>query len=330
MKQKASLGDLRIAVDGMGGDFGPRLAFEACCIFLAQNPGVAIDFFVQEPFLAPSEPPQHLCLVLCQEAVLAQDSPAFVLRHKQASSMGQALAALRAGRVQACVTAGNTGGLVMLAAHILGMQPDVSRPVLCTPVPTQNGATWLLDLGGVLAPDAPRLLEYACLGAAEATRVLKRRVRVALLNLGQEAEKGPKVVREAADLLAAHSEFDYMGFVEPAGLFAGDADVVVCDGLMGNMVLKSAEAAAATVLNALRSQFAANPWRRLLAGLFQGVFRQARAQLHPSALNGARLLGVNGVVVKSHGGADKEAFLAALHAALRAVEVSAGQVINSD
>ncbi|HMW48174.1 MAG TPA: phosphate acyltransferase [Cellvibrionaceae bacterium] len=310
---------VRIAVDGMGGDFGPRLAFEACCIFLQQQPRAEIDLFVVESFAAPFACPARLRLVMCPLAVLPADNPTQVLRHKQASSMGQALVQLRDGAAQACVSAGNTGGLVMLAAHLLGIRAGVTRPVLCTAVPTAIGATWLLDLGGVLAPDADRLVEYAHLGAQQARRVLKRPVTVALLNLGQEDEKGPLEVKAAAQRLKISSEFEYVGFVEPAGLFAGAADVVVCEGLVGNMVLKSAEAAAATVLSVVRREFSASPWRRLLALFCRGVFGRVRRQLHPARLNGALLLGVNGVVVKSHGGADQEGFLAALNLAYRAV-----------
>lgn len=309
---------VRIAVDGMGGDFGPRLAFEACCIFVRCQPDAEVDLFVVESFVAPTSCPERLRLVAAPSAVLPGDNPALVLRHKQASSMGQALAHVRSGAAHACVSAGNTGGLVMLAAHLLGICQGVTRPVLCTAVPTATGATWLLDLGGVLAPDADRLVEYAHLGAQQARRVLGRAVTVALLNLGQEDEKGPPEVKAAAQRLKNCSEFQYLGFVEPAGLFAGAADVVVCEGLIGNMVLKSAEAAASTVLGALRREFTASPWRRLLAWLCRGVFGRVRAQLHPAHLNGALLLGVNGVVVKSHGGADQEAFLAALNLAYRA------------
>lgn len=310
---------VRIAVDGMGGDFGPRLAFEACCIFLRRQTDAAIDLFVVETFVAPFKCPERLCLVVCPLAVLPGDNPVQVLRHKQASSMGQAIARVRDGGADACVSAGNTGGLVMLAAHLLGISAGVTRPVLCTAVPTASGATWLLDLGGVLAPDADRLVEYAHLGAQQARRVLKRPVSVALLNLGQEEEKGPAEVKAAAQRLKATSEINYLGFVEPAGLFSGVADVVVCEGLLGNMVLKSAEAAAATVLSVVRREFSASLWRRLLAWLCRGVFKKVRAQLHPARLNGALLLGVNGIVVKSHGGADQEAFLAALNLAYRAV-----------
>ncbi|MFO1369712.1 MAG: phosphate acyltransferase [Marinagarivorans sp.] len=314
-----ALAAVRIAVDGMGGDFGPRLAFEACCIFLRQHPDAAVDLFVLESFLPPANCPEGLRLVACPSAVLPADNPAQVLRHKQASSMGQALAQVRDGVAQACVSAGNTGGLVMLAAHMLGMNQGVSRPVLCTAVPTAVGATWLLDLGGVLTPDADRLVEYAYLGAQQARQVLKRPVSVALLNLGQEDAKGLPEVKAAAQRLKSSSDFQYLGFVEPAGLFSGAADVVVCEGLLGNMVLKSAEAAAATVLNVVRREFSASPWRRLLAWLCRGVFARVRAQLHPARLNGAVLLGVNGIVVKSHGGADQEAFLAALNLAYRAL-----------
>ncbi|HEY6527658.1 MAG TPA: phosphate acyltransferase [Cellvibrionaceae bacterium] len=310
---------VRIAVDGMGGDFGPRLAFEACCDFLALQPDTAIDLFVVEPFTAPSDCPDRLCLVYCQQAVLADDNPVYALRHKQASSMGQALTYVRDGLAGGCVSAGNTGSLVMLASHLVGIKPGVTRPALCTAVPTQTGASWLLDLGGVLSPDADRLAEYAYLGASEARRVLKRRISVALLNVGQEAEKGPQVLREAAQRLKSANDFDYIGFVEPAGLFAGAADVVVCDGLMGNMVLKSAEAAAATVLTVVKNEFMTSLWRRTLAWLCRGLFREIRSQLHPAGLNGALLLGLNGIVVKSHGGADKEAFLAALNIAYRAI-----------
>lgn len=309
---------IRIAVDGMGGDFGPRLAFEACCIFLQNQPGAEIDFFVTEPWVAPENLASRMCIITCPQAVLASDSPQLVVRRKRDSSMGQALAALRAGSVCACLSSGNTGGLVMLAAHILGMQAGVHRPVLCTRVPTQTGFTWVLDLGGVLMPDAQRLVEYAHLGAQQAARSLGRRVSVGLLNIGKEAHKGTEVVRQAAEYLAAKAEFEYVGFIEPAGLFAGKADVVVCDGLAGNLVLKSAEAAAATVLNILRSQFKANPWRLFLAWLCRGIFRQVHSQLHPAQLNGAQLLGVNGLVVKSHGSADQEALVAALTIVYRA------------
>jgi phosphate acyltransferase len=320
---------IHLAVDGMGGDNGPRLAFEACHLFLQHRSDVTIHFFAQDDVINQPQTHERFHWVSCDEAVGMADEPANALRHKQRSSMAMALQALRSGTCQVCVSAGNTGALVAFSRHILAMQPGIDRPALCRPIPTEQGACWMLDLGANLEASASMLVQFAHLARPLAARLCGREPRVALLNLGTEAAKGLLPIREAAQGLQSDPALDYVGYLEPSDLFSGRADVVVCSGFAGNMALKASEGAATFLFAQLRKALAARFGSRVLGFLLKPLLKKLHRQFHPAALNGAFLLGVNGVVVKSHGAADLEGFLAALRVAADAV-LAQGHKENRD
>jgi glycerol-3-phosphate acyltransferase PlsX len=239
--------------------------------------------------------------VHCADAVAMDASPTEVLRRGRDTTMSRALDFAAGRAVEAVVSSGNTGALMVLARARLGMLPGVERPALMSEFPVRGGITRVLDLGANIGVDAERLSEFALLGNAAAAALLGRRPRVALLNIGSEPGKGPDVVRQAARLCAEH-DIDFHGFIEGHAVFEGGIDVVVCDGFAGNILLKSAEGAIGMLLDDV--QGAARGWR---AG--PGV-RRLRRRLHqrydPAGHNGASLLGVDGIVIKSHAHASVE------------------------
>ena len=246
--------------------------------------------------------------LLSSEHVLPNDAgPAQALRQGSGSSMQVALERLAGGHCGAAVSAGNTGALMALSRQVLGMLPGIERPALMAALPTAIEPVWVLDLGANVGVDAQRLLEFARMGRA-AVRVLRgTEPRIGLLNIGQEPSKGPDVVREAARLMEADSALEYTGFVEADQVFAGGVDLVVCDGFAGNVLLKGAEGMARLIASNLQQQL--GPWRsRMVAGPLRRLYDKH----DPSRHNGAPLLGVRGIVIKSHGGASVRGFASAI------------------
>jgi len=228
--------------------------------------------------------------------------------------MHHALERLAAGRSSAVVSAGSTGALMALSRQVLGMLPAIERPALMAALPTAKNPVWVLDLGANIGVNAHRLLEFARLGDTS-VRVLKnRRPRIGLLNIGHEPNKGPDVVREAARLIEGERGMDFGGFVEADQVFSGQVDLVVCDGFAGNVLLKSAEGMARLLFGAFAREL--SPWR---ARLVRAPLEQLYDKLDPSRHNGAPLLGVRGIVIKSHGGACEGGLASAI--GLAALEV---------
>lgn len=290
-----------VAVDCMGADFAPEQGVRAAA--LALNDDAALDLCLVGSSrvlsaalgeLAPAVR-RRLAIEPCSDFVSMEATPAEALRHGQRSSMARALDLQREGTVQATVSAGNTGALMALTRARLGMLDGVERPALMTCFPVAGGEAWVLDLGANIGVDADRLTEFARLGSAAVGALIGRKPRVGLLNIGTEANKGPDVVREAARLCEA-TGIDLIGFVEGHDVFAGKANVVVCDGFAGNILLKSAEGAIEMVLGEVGR--AAGRW---LAGpALRRLGRDLHRRYDPSRHNGASLLGVGGIVVKSH------------------------------
>ena len=249
------------------------------------------------------------------------ESPALALRGKPDASMRRMLELVRDGEAQAAVSAGNSGALMVLSRQVLGMLDGIDRPAMVTSVPTAAGSCLLLDLGANVDCTPQHLQQFAVMGSVLAEVQGIRAPRVALLNIGSEPNKGNQQVRQAAALLeqSCLCSLNYTGFVEGHGVYAGAADVVVCDGFAGNVLLKSSEGLASLLVERLTAVFRGG-WRGRLAGLLaRPLLRQLRDELHPARYNGAGLLGLRGVVVKSHGNADAEAFAAAIVRALQQV-----------
>ena len=304
----------------MGGDHGSRFCVLAVLDFLQKYPSARVSLFGRSqeitPIVSTSDYLSRITLVDCSDVVDMSDSPVFALRHKQSSSMWKSLSALSDGYVDACVSGGNTGALVAISSHLLSSIGNVKRPVICKPIPVESGKSFLLDMGANLSCSSELLVQFALLGRlfAEASGVPNP--SVALLNVGAEQGKGLPTLREASIALEADPGTNFVGFVEGNELFSGRVDVIVCDGFVGNVALKSSEGAARFLMASLRREFQSSAWSRILGFMVKPLFMRWAYRYHPSQLNGAVLLGLTQVVIKSHGSADQLGFFRALEAAL--------------
>jgi len=250
------------------------------------------------------------------EVVAMSESPANALRKKKDSSMRVAIDLVKEGVAEACVSAGNTGALMATAKFVLKMLPGVDRPAIIAELPAIGGTVHMLDLGANTISDADQLFQFAVMGSiitADIRRI--ERPRVALLNIGVEDTKGHDTVRDAAARLN-QSGLNYVGFIEGNEIFSGKADVVVTDGFTGNVALKTMEGTTGLISHYVRKAFTRNLLTRLQAALAGPVLHGLRADMDPRNYNGASLVGLNGIVIKSHGGADSYAFAHAIETAL--------------
>lgn len=320
----------RLAIDAMGGDVGPACTVPATIDMLSRCPELRVELYgdhasISEwltrrerdiPTLA-----DRVEIVHCSQVVGMAEKPSSAVRSKHESSMWRALQSVAEGRAHACVSAGNTGTLMAMGMAILGTLPGVDRPAVCTAVPTRAGHSYLLDLGANVDCTASQLHRFAVMASLMVAAVDNRVApSVALLNLAEEGAKGNREVRAAAALLAADATLNYLGFVEGDGIFAGEFDIIVCDGFAGNVALKASEGVAGMVLAAITQMFDSGPRARLAYLLLRPRLRELRQQIDPAAHNGASLLGLRGVVVKSHGRASREGFGNGLAVAMREAE----------
>ena len=312
-----------ISIDAMGGDHGPSVVVPAVARvvkdgvgahFLLHGDEAALQAAVAKlPALQGRVEIRHT-----DKVIAADDKPAQAMRRGKGTSMWNALESLRAGEAVACVSAGNTGALVAISKLILRMAAGVERPALVANWPTLKGRTAVLDVGANISCDAQRLVEFAILGAAFHHAVNgSARPTVGLLNVGSEEEKGHEELREAHRMLRDMSslELDYHGFVEGDDIPKGTVDVVVTDGFTGNVALKTAEGLARYVGAELRRAFTAGPLERLGALIASAALRRMAERFDPSTINAAPFLGLNGIVVKTHGGADARGFATAIRVA---------------
>jgi glycerol-3-phosphate acyltransferase PlsX len=311
-----------IAIDAMGGDFGPRNIVQASIACLSASPSLHLTLVGQslilEDLLArhPGVDRSRLRVVNASEVVTMDDRPAQVLRGKPDSSMRVALGLVADGQAQACVSAGNTGALMVLSRFLLKTLPGIDRPAMVAAIPTQRGYCQLLDLGANVDCSAENLYQFAVMGSVAAEALGVPRPRVALLNVGTEDIKGNQQVKQAAGLLQAAAGLNYIGFIEGDGLYRGEADVVVCDGFVGNILLKSSEGLATMIAGRIDAMFRQNLLSRAVGVLALPLLRRLRADLAPARHNGASLLGLQGIVVKSHGSAGVQGFQSAIQRAL--------------
>lgn len=313
-----------LAVDAMSGDLGPRIVVSACLAALRRNPSLCIvlvgDAEQLSVLLGDFSSPAIAARLRVQpasEVVLMDDPPAQMLRGKPDSSMRVALQLVQSGEAVGCVSAGNTGALMALARHVLAVMPGIERPAIMTALPAQAGPVYLLDLGANVDATASQLVQFARMGALALELSGKSRPRTALLNVGTEPIKGSVQVRQAAVCLESMADLNYTGYIEADAVFRNAADLVVCDGFVGNVLLKSAEGVARLMAGQLREEMQKTLWRRLLAALGGKVWQELGRRWSPERYNGAILLGVGGLVIKSHGSAGERAFLAALEQALQ-------------
>lgn len=310
---------LTVALDAMGGDRGPSETVPAAAQALScldQLEIILVGDQVQlAPYLEQYSLTQHPRIQIqhASQQVSMNDRPVIALRAKTDSSMRVALELVKSGRADACVSAGNTGALMVMSMRVLTMLPYLKRPALCSSLPhLQQGATVMLDLGSNIHCTPDMLWQFACMGdlLAKCLHDLKR-PRIALLNVGEEMIKGSKLVQEAATLISQSKNLNFTGFIEGDQLFTGAADVVVCDGFTGNIALKTAEGIARIFYNHL----VLNKKEHNSNLNYPDSMQSSLALLHPDQYNGASLLGLNGIVIKSHGRADRRALSnAILHA----------------
>ncbi len=311
---------IRIAIDAMGGDHGPHVTVPAALAFLREHPDAEVILVgrgeaVEAELRKLGAPPARARVVHAPEVVAMDEPPASALRTKRDSSMRRAIDLVKSGDAHCCVSAGNTGALMAMARFVLKTLPGIERPAIASTMPTQRGHTLMLDLGANVNCTAEQLLQFAVMGAALASVVDGvERPSVGLLNIGEEDIKGNEVVKSAGELLRA-SELNFAGNVEGDDIYKGTTDVVVCDGFVGNVALKTSEGLARMLAAYLREEFTRNPFRRLAALVALPVINAFKDRVDPRRYNGASLLGLRGTVVKSHGSADSVSFANAIRRA---------------
>ncbi|WP_168394767.1 phosphate acyltransferase PlsX [Erwinia amylovora] len=320
---------LTLAIDAMGGDFGPRVTVPASLQALASDPQLHL-LLVGDPdiitsLLATADSALRArLLIIAAESVIASDArPSQAIRASRGSSMRVALEQVEQGRAQACISAGNTGALMGLAKLLLKPLDGIDRPALMTVLPhQQQGKTVVLDLGANVDSDSAMLVQFAVMGAVVAEEILAiNRPRVALINIGQEESKGLTSIRDAAAVLRASADVNFIGYLEGNELLTGKADVLVCDGFVGNVTLKTMEGVVRMFLSLMNSQGEGKKrdwWLRLLGRVLQKRLARKFGHLNPDQYNGACLLGLRGTVIKSHGGANQRAFTVAIQQAEQA------------
>jgi glycerol-3-phosphate acyltransferase PlsX len=315
-----------VAIDAMGGDHGPRVTVPAALEFLVAAPDARVVLVGQpaplEAALANARTAirERVSVRPASEVVDMNEPPADALRRKKDSSMRVAINLVKAGEAHACVSAGNTGALMAIARFVLKTLPGIDRPAIASQLPTRLGETLVLDLGANVNCTPEQLVQFAAMGSALVAAVAGiERPTIGLLNVGEEDIKGNHVVKEAAELLKA-SMLNFVGNVEGDDIYRGTTDVVVCDGFVGNVLLKTSEGLAQMLYEFLKAEFKRNLATKLAAAIVYPVLMSFRSRIDPRRYNGATLVGLRGVVVKSHGGADVLAFTNALSRAAKEVE----------
>ena len=300
----------------MSGDLGPRVAISAAQKFTATFSDVEIVLVGNEQQLLVFSSlkkllQQRISIVNATDVIAMDEDPLYALRHKKTSSMWLAIESLKNNRADACVSAGNTGALLAIGKYLLKTFPGVERPAICKAMPVAQGQTYLLDLGANTNCTAENLHQFALMGKILAS-ALNPAPRIGLLNIGTESTKGTDIIKAAQDLLQNDSRLNYGGYIEANNIFSGEMDVIVCDGFHGNIALKTCEGTARFIAKKIQMVFKRN-WLTRLAGLIiWPLLKPLRAELDPSMYNGASFLGLQKVLVKSHGNANKKAFMQAL------------------
>lgn len=313
----------------MGGDVGIDVTVPAALQALEKHPNLQLilvgahDLLTAKIASLKSKAKNRLQVQHASEQVMMDESPAKALRTKKDSSMRVAINLVKEGKAQACVSAGNTGALMATARFVLKTLPGIERPAIIAKFPTTDGTkeVRVLDLGANVDSNAEYLQQFAIMGSILASVIDNiPRPRVALLNIGSEEIKGNEQVKKAAQLLAENPHINYVGYVEGDEIFKGKVDVIVCDGFIGNAVLKSIEGVAKLLGFYVKNAFAKNLFTKLITLIALPVLKNIWRQLDPGRRNGATLIGLQGTVIKSHGGASINAFEHAIEEAILEAE----------
>jgi phosphate acyltransferase len=311
---------LHIAIDAMSGDRGPSVSVPAAVAAAHEFSDVRFTLIGRQPDLERelgSAFPSNVACLFAADVVEMTDHPREALRRKKDSSMRRAIDLVKAHDAHACVSAGNTGALMATAHFVLKMLPGVERPAIVSLIPSRGGHTYMLDLGANASCTPVQLCQFAVMGSVLAADLegAHARPRVGLLNIGEEEIKGNDIVQAAHNLLAA-SDLNYVGFVEGHDIFSDKVDVVVTDGFTGNVALKAMEGAARLITEIMREEFTRTSFRKLGALAATPALKALRARVDPRRYNGASMIGLNGIVIKSHGGTDLFGFQRAIEVAV--------------
>lgn len=311
-----------IALDAMGGDYGPQVVVPAALRVLSEMNDIRLILTGEQDLLHDlvarhgGKLELNLAIQHASQKIEMDEAPAQALRAKKDSSMRVAINLVKSGRANACVSAGNTGALMAISRFVLKTLPGIDRPAIVSALPTMRGHCYMLDLGANVDSSSEHLYQFALMGSVLASAVDNVPApSVGLLNIGSEIIKGNERIKRAGRMLR-QSHLNYVGFVEGDDVYEGRVDVVVCDGFVGNVALKSSEGVARMVRHYLQEAFQRNLLTRLAGVLALPVLRTFRRRMDPRRYNGANLLGLNGVVIKSHGGADSTAFAHAIRIAV--------------
>ena len=317
-----------IALDAMGGDFGPEVVIPAAAHVAKKFRDIHIILVGDEAVLRESaarhqiDLDKHFEIQYASEVVEMHEDPRHAVRKKKDSSMRVAIDMVKVGRAQAVVSAGNTGALMATAKFVLKTVPGIDRPAICTTIPSAGGHTHMLDLGANVDCTAEQLFQFAIMGSVLAEAVDNtHKPRVGLLNNGSEDSKGNAQVKEANKLIKT-APVNYIGYVEGDDIYSDRVDVVVCDGFVGNVSLKTMEGVAKMIATMMREEFKRNILSRLAGLMAWPVLNRFKKRVDPRCYNGASMLGLSGIVVKSHGGADVLSYANAIEIAILEIEKS--------
>lgn len=326
-----------IALDAMGGDQGPDIVVPAAANVLMRHEDVHLTLVGQEKVLKPlirqhikGDISSRLTIHHASEIVEMDESPSNAMRNKKDSSMRVALDLVKEGSALACVSAGNTGALMATARFVLKTLPGIDRPAIATHIPTHLGkATRALDLGANVDSTPEHLYQFAVMGSILSSAVDRvASPRVALLNIGEEEIKGNELVKSAAEIFSQSDALNYIGYIEADKLFDDQADVIVCDGFVGNIMLKSIEGVIHFLADLVKEEFLKNLLTKALVAPSKPIIKRVIKRVDPESHNGAALLGLDGIVVKSHGGTTVKGFAFAIEEAILETEKNIPQLIR--
>ena len=325
----------RIAIDAMGGDFGPSEIVPATANILRKHTDMAVTLIgIRDEILIEMErfnlkESERVTLLHTDEVVLMDDLPAFALKNKKNSSMRLAIDLVKNNGADACVSAGNTGALMAISRYVLKMLPGIDRPAICSVIPGLEGHTHVLDLGANINSSSDQLFQFALMGS-ELTCAVENieRPLIGLLNVGSEEIKGDDRIKQTA-LLLSDSHLNYIGFVEGTDIYSGNVDVIVTDGFTGNVALKASEGVSNLIGHHVKKEFSASLYGKLSAIITMPILKKIHNKIDPRQYNGASLLGLRGIVIKSHGSADRVSFASALEEARMEVTKNVPQRITA-
>lgn len=322
-----SLNKITLAIDVMGGDHGIPVLLPACLAAVRQHANLHLVLVGDEAqikcclqkFGAVDCP--GLSVKHASECVEMDELPSHALRMKKDSSMRVAINLVKQGEVDACVSAGNTGALMATARFVLKTMPGIDRPAIVSEMPTAKGHTRVIDLGANVDSSAEHLFQFAVMGSALIQALEhKKNPKIGLLNVGVEDIKGNEQVKRTSQLLSECSLLNYVGYVEGDQFYSGDVDLVVCDGFVGNIALKASEGLAKLMMAVIKESFQRRWWAKMVGLMARPALMHLKNRMDPARYNGASLLGLNGIVIKSHGGANAVMFQYAIEEAMRQVD----------